>query len=109
MSVEIANVVHAMGYLNLQVNPTIERGSGLKSIVRVGLGDYEVETDIPLNITEGLGFTTLIEGAGQVNVNIRDYGSFAPRNIQLFCLNGSGAAADLGFVQLVLFRLPTSA
>ena len=107
MPVEIANVIHAMAYLNLQVGPTVERGSGITEIVRVGVGDYELATSIPLNITEGIGLTTLVEGAGQVNVNIRDFSSFGPRNIQLFCLNGSGVAADLGFVQLLLMRLPT--
>lgn len=106
MSVEIANVVHALAYLNLANPPSIERGSGVTSIVRNGVGDYEISTDPPLDITEGIGITTLVEGGGQVNVNIRDYSSFQPRNIQLFCLNASGVAADLGFTQLVLFRLP---
>lgn len=106
MAVEIANVVHAMGMLNLQVAPEIVRGAGIASIVRNGVGDYAISTDIPLDINQGIGLSTLVEGGGQVNVNIQDFAGTGPRNIQLVALNAAGAGADLGFVQIVLFRLP---
>jgi hypothetical protein len=109
MAAEIANIVHALAVLNLNNPPSVIRGSGIPvtgGVTRLGVGVYEVAADPPLDITEGMGVATPIEGTGQVSVSVRDHSTFGPGNILVSTFSAAGAPADNGATALVLYRFP---
>lgn len=108
MSVEIANVVHALARLALNNPPVITEAFGIIAVNRLSTGNYELTTSIPIDIQQGIGICQPAAGAAAMtSVRVRDYGSFGPGNILVQTFDAAGAAVEGGNCVVALFRFPS--
>ena len=115
MSVEIANVVHAMAFLNLaNVAPDLilVKGFGIASVARADVGVYAVTLQVPLDFDGGIA---VIQHAAATNRNV--VAQLQPLDVRPdgdnLQINGylttNGNPADTGEAYLIVFRYPTAA
>ncbi len=108
MSIEIANVLFAMGRLALNNPSVVTQAFGILSINRLSAGNYELTTSSPLDILQGFGVCQPSAGAAvMTSVRVRDYASFGPGNILIQTFDAAGAAVEGGNVVVNLFRFPS--
>lgn len=115
MSVEIANVLHAMAFLNLaNVDPAdiLVKGFGIASVVRAAQGVYAVTLQVPLDFDGGIA--VIQHAAATSRIVVAQLQPLADRpdgnNLQI---NGyaptTGLASDTGEAYLMVYRYPTAA
>ncbi len=109
MAVEIQNVIHVLARLALNNPPVItEQFGGVTAVTRLSAGNYEVALENAVDIQQAIGLLQPAAGAAvMTSVRVRDYGSFAPRNILLQTFDAAGAAVEGGNCVLTILRFPS--
>lgn len=112
MSVEIANLVSAMGLLGLNSGSGSEiiKGFGLRAVTRIATGEFRVQLEQPVTFFGGLPMVTPMGTPARIVAAAlieTATGPYEAGDLQILTKDAAGAAVDGTGVTLTVLKFPT--